>query len=820
MKATTTIFVTVYPTSPVFNGGSPGDSGSGQTGHNTLYPTTTVHVSPVNPAQTFPPPWTTITVDVWGTESDSGSGSNPATVPGGGAPLDSNTNGDGSLTSGLDSNVPAANPTAATGGFSGPLGPANPVTITANVPQDGSPRFTVVTDSAVQWVTGSDGGPSPVTILSEHTITLGAGPTGTAGSGESLTCVTMTGPDGRPTVYEWPISNPRGNNGGQPVSTAAGVPVDSNGNPVQGASTVFYPSPPVATATTGQGLSLPGGAGLSTACTTYTILGPDGIPTIVHSSWLVPHNVPATAVSGSLITGAAPSPTQFPNGPNGAGLTSRTTYTMVGPDGKPTVVESTLVLPGSQITQTNVDGNPPNGVPIQSLSVPGSPGPVISGGPDISGGPVNQGGVTTCTTYTVLGIDGRPTIVDKTYVIPGPLVTPAPINVPGGVITAIPPQNGGLPGSHQSGNAGNRGITTCITYTAIGPDGHPTIVESTVVMPASDAIPTASNVGFSPVLSQQPVLTQGNPAASVGSIITTAITVDILGPNGVATPVVETIVLTPIDETRTTLGYPSMAPQQMPTDLPQGIPPFNPSDAVTTRVTVDIVGPNGVVTPVVETIVLTPVAPGTGSVVTVPVAASTHGVPALDSYGADHAHHQTIFPPSVLVSGVDTLPTGVAAATSTAHFTIVTGANGIPVLSLVTSLPLPSYGSSDQNSGFPGQGGNSGDGQEPNGYGWSPSQPDIALSGSLSLGASTTAIQTGIWTNVIPEQTTTYTINFPFTTLATVAVPGKRRLRRQEEFVALISWPLDFANHSFPVPHLRGKTPRPRSVQTLHWVRA
>lgn len=831
MEATTTVFVTVYPTSPIVTvGGSPDGSGSDQTLHGTTHPTRTIQVSPINSAQATelaPSPFTTITIDVSGGGPGSDGNSGPVT----GSPSGSSGQ-DGSSPSGAQSND---SPASYYGG-SGSPGPnsatatTGPITDTANAPHGGSPWYTVVTDSSVQWVTGSDG-PKPVTILSEHTLTIGGISTNVPDNGNSLTCITTIGPDGRPTIVEWPVGGTQGANGGQPISTAAGVTVDINGNPVpQGASTVIHPSTPVVTGMDSQGAPPVGGPPMSTACTTYTVLGTDGIPTVVHSSWLIPQNAPPTAASGALPT-AGPAPAQIGNIPNGDAVTTCTTYTILGADGKPTVVESTLVLPGAQSTQAGVPG-------ALSSGIPGSPGPVISGGAG------SQPGITTCTTYTVLGADGRPTIVDTTYLVPGPVATPVVSNVGGGVVTGTPGQPSGSPGQPLPGNAGQPGITTCLTYTAIGPDGRPTIVESTVVMPASDAVPTASGLGLpSAVPPQQSGLPQGI-SVTAGNLITTAVTVDVLGPNGVATPVVETIVLTPstngvsVLPTVTSLGFPSIAPDQMPTNLPQGIPPFTPGNAVTTCVTVDIVGPNGVATPLVQTIVLTPIAPGSGNPTAGPIAntaglplplsgqvpglsTAVSGVPPLDAYGSEQPNLQTVFPPSAAVSGIDGLPTGITPGSGNTVYTIVTGSNGIPVLSPVTGLPLPSYGSSEQAGAVPGNNGApagapTGAGQVPNGYGWGESQAGAAY-GPLSFGAAATALQTATWTNIIPEQTTTYTINFPFTTLVTVAVPDKHALKRQVRLVCPNLPLINFANHGTGRRHhhslLHGQTLRPHSCQ-------
>ncbi|KYK62045.1 hypothetical protein DCS_03190 [Drechmeria coniospora] len=1024
-------------------GSSPAGSGSNQVS-NANYPTITIRVSPFISAQTiqtFPSPFTTLTIDIWGDGSASGlpigppSDESPAIGPGG-------YDGHNGFPASNPVSVSVASPsgTGLAAGANGPPQGSVNAPITPGLPQNGSPQngspqngspwYTVVTDSSIQWVQGS-AGPSPVAVLSAHTITLGTGAANAPGSnsgnlngGSALACITTTGPDGRPTVFEWPAGNSQVN-GGQPLSISAGLATNF---PLRGSPTVNSPWPGV-TGSDANAVPFPGRSGLGVTGTAYTVVGTDGISTVVHYSWVIPPYNP-TGVSAALPT-TAPVPVQNPNGgflpggtnSNGAGYTVCTSYTVLGADGKPTVVESTLVLPGAESTQAGVSGSPingipvqvsvpgtpPNGVPIPVTSVPGSPGPVVSdlsgalvtsttyivlgadGRPTIVdttfivpgpvatgaspqiggitgapqpgnagsganaglGGNAGAGGTTTCITYTVLGADGRPTVVDTTFLIPGaaataadnapvgvftgvpsqatgipgipqpgnsgpegnagsegiatcisytvlgadgrptvmdttflipgPAATPAG-NAPVGVITVAPTQgtgnpgipppanagtgsngglgdNGGLggittcvtytalgpdgrptlfdttfvipvpvptpadstpvgvitavpsqfPGFPQSGNAGFGGLSTCVTYTAVGADGRPTIVESTVVIAASNARPTASGLGFPPGPLPLSNLPQGNsPFATAGSPITTAVTVDILGPNGVATPVVETIILTPdngvapASRAGPTLGFPTVAPQQTPT-VPQGVPYFTSLVlGVTTLVTVDVMGPNGVGTPVVQTIVLTPGAasiptagPGAdgGNLAAPPgpfaqgasVSSISIGVPSLDAYGPEQPNLQTVFPPAPAFSGLDSLRTETLAGASTSTVTIVAGPGGVPLGSVVIGQPIQSYSRSGGNGIsvlVPGQ-------SAGNGYPWGFSQDGAAYgspSSSILPQAAASTIQTGTWTNVIPEQTTTHTLNFPFTTLATVAAPKRRAFRRQEGPMRLTSW--------------------------------
>ncbi|PHH76455.1 hypothetical protein CDD82_3980 [Ophiocordyceps australis] len=746
-QATSTIFVTVYPTSPVSTGGP----GSHDTVYQTIYPTTqTLQVSPVGSVQvthTSVSIYTTITVDIWGTGSDSEQ--HPGTIVSvseSASPI--------SVDASLPSNESPAGGIPDYGVSTGDVGPAPAPTSIINGypgPQGPSAWFTVVTDTDVHWTAGVTG-PSPVTILSEHTIFF-PGPSGAVGGGGPLTCLTTTGPDGRPTIIEWPAGGPSGNQGQSDLPNSQATP-------------------------TGVGAQWPGVTASSAlgvpAATTYTVIGTDGIPTVIQSSWYIPQ-LPSTTVPGSVsIPVDASASGQIQVIPNGPAMTTSTSYTFVGADGKPTVVESTLVLPGPAATEANLPGY--SGI-----------------------GPAQVTASLVPTTYTVIGANGLPSVVDTTFLVPPP-GTPA-TNVPGDVLTGVPFQITVVPGNIQSGDVLD-GITTCMTYTAIGPDGKPTAIESTVVMPASHALPSGVSVGFpSPVPTQQTNLPQG---VSVGSPITTRVTIDILGPNGVATPVVGTVVLTPAFGTgtsmppATTIAYPSMAPQRPQTDLPQGqMPPATSNVAISTCLTVDIVGPNGVTTPYVQTVVFTPPAISVDLPTAVPVATSTGivqapgpvipdsgdkgGVPGLDTYGTSSAL------PPVVVSGVD----GQAATDATPMtLTVLAGPNGSPVFS---EVPIPLDSGTDAN-GPPAYG----SGHAPaGGYGW-------GLAGPASYGSSSSILapqpvvadsnmQTSTWTNVIPEATTTYNLNFPMTTLVTLAARApnalrKRGLRRQESSLSSSSW--------------------------------
>lgn len=431
LARTETVFVTVVPTDPgpiVSSNGAPDDENPDETAHHMSNPTQSAQVSsaasPLVTAHSVKP-FTTLTIDIWGTDSGSGhpwSGSAPndgsgsgsdhshgpataasdfgATAPGytdpteasGASPAgDSGQSGQGTVAAmstapfdssgGISDSQPASTeyslpgtrvtggsqgPVYGTAGNSGPQGSGSlPFSTADNGDQQGSggmpfstggqgpygssPWETVVTDSDVHWTPGPSG-PTQVTILSPHTITLGEQPTngptgdnsGPASDGSGFrpsSCITVIGPDGKPTIVDTPGGIPTDNV--QPISNSGTI---SGDNGQGGISTgVTLPAPTITGPVDG---SMPGGAGGdggagTTTCTSYTVLGPDGLPTILHTTWVVPStgasvlptDVPFPASMPGLASGATPD--------NGAASSTCTSYTVLGPDGLPTVVEST-----------------------------------------------------------------------------------------------------------------------------------------------------------------------------------------------------------------------------------------------------------------------------------------------------------------------------------------------------------------------------------------------------------------------------------------------------------------------------------------------
>lgn len=831
MQDTTTVFVTVYPTSPVSTGNESPENTAAISGASWVTdgaPTRTIRVSPLNSAQSNQPTvqaFTTITIsDLW--VDGSGSGNNPTSSDvsdSDSAPVtttSSDSHGSspaGSNAYGTPAPTSAASPAETNGSengdgstqVSGQNVPPNSDYNTGNAGQvsanpSGANRgsavqpsnlYTIVTDTNVEWVTGSGRSPSPVTIISEHTITLSTAAAEVAsGAGPAVTCWTITGSDGKETVIESTLKTNQGN-GGSPTGTSAAITGPEGGISQQAVTTDVEPQTPVTTITAVGATPVYTGPGVTTS-TALTILGPDGVATVIHSTWVI-GTAPVTGASSAPPVGTSVSPGATQGASNGQDITSCTSYTVIGADGRPTVIESTLVIPASVVLATDLPQGLPNGISVQGTVLPVSQA-TLSGPP---------GAITTCSSYTIIRADGKLTVVETSFLIPGPAATPVATAAPSGIVTGVPGQITAAPGQVVPAGMAPLGLTTCVTYTVIGTNGLPTVLESTVVMPNSDALPTSTGVGLPSIVPEDQVgaLPQGiSVPAQVGQGYTTCITVDILGPNGVATPVVETVVLTPQSSglhgaAVTTVGFPSIVPQGL-SDLPQGITPSGTAIAspITTAVTFTVVGPNGAASPVVQTIVITPApqapTPVVSSPQTVPVGGSALS-PGLEAYGSESQIAPTVVSPPVVNSAVAGLPAGTDVAPKSPALTIVTGPGGIPVLSVISAAPLSVYGNpgSSDNKGLPASGpvpqGSLG------GYGWQPAASSPAGYGGFSslfnpqAGPVATSLQTSTWVNVIPEPTTTYTLNFPLTTLTTVTVPAKvtaakRLVQNQRRYVS------------------------------------
>ncbi|KAJ3536728.1 hypothetical protein NM208_g6601 [Fusarium decemcellulare] len=453
----------------------------------------------------------------------------------------------------------------------------------------------------------------------------------------------------------------------------------------------------------------------------YTLIGTDGLPTVVHTTWVIPSGASGSgnpvgipgptstedSLQGLPTVGPAGVPTDLPSasGLDGSSpVTTCTSYTIISTDGLPTVVESTFVVPGPANTQA-----------ILLASPPFNP---LGHGP---GGPASDA-ITTCTSYTIIGTDGLPTVVDSTWVIPGAINTQSALPgnpsfvtgvLPSGLPTGAPGQVTPSQALPSGGNPGGAtGITTCISYTVIGTDGAPTVVESTLVIPTVTGLPSGTSLGLPSISGAQPVPSDGS--AGTFTSLTTAV---IIGPDGQPTSTVQTVILSASSALGASGGVPQGTVSGLPSSLPSG-PVFTTGDA-------------------------NPFSSGT---------------PSLNDYGAGLPDESMsgIFAGSSADAQGDSV-TGTVTGTRTWTVTSVVDSMGRPVFSTGMAEPLPSY--------------------DPLGNAASDQASEVTL---WPLSAPSTSVQTSTWTNVIAAETTSYTINFPLTTLVTITVPGKRHIRRQE----------------------------------------
>jgi hypothetical protein len=672
LQGITTVFVTVYPTSHVTPSGvvpsgvaQTTDFDPNQTIRQPTYPASTVLISPVGSAQaahTSVKPFTTLTIDVWGSDPDSSDAftsdvsSVPISTDGASDPVETSAGfPDGSSahtqepwpSNSLDLNA-GDHPT-----------PSSGQAAISNGPIFGSLTTVVPENSAY----GSAGGLTSIPKSFDQQPSEYSSPiaTGAGVDGDRPVQITVLGPDGKPTVIEFPstqVGNGNSNGAVQPLSTTAAPFPGFTSGPVPAASGVL--------ATAGE-----------TLCTSYTITGPNGIPTVVHSTWI---NLPTAgaALPSSSPSGLSPNPNVVTGLPDGPVIATHTTFTVLGSDGLPTVMESSWLMPAPTNVQSEISG---------PTSINDFPNQVTG-----TAAAVGASGSTTCTSYTVLGMDGLPTVIDTTWVISDPTASA----VPAAIVTGVPSQVGGgsgYPSQATTDVGGVNAITTCTSYTVIGPDGAPTVVESTFVVSASDALPAATTGLPLPPAQASNFLQGVSNLPGGGSLATTCITVGVVGPDGFTTPVIQTVLiptsgLSNALPAQTSVGYPSLVPAQ--TGLPEAGLSVTPGSVLfTTCITVTTVGSDGMATPVVQTVVgipsgaelgtaISPLSTGVPSFPNPNLSSNTLiDLPTLTQYGAFGTGLPVILPPSAVVSGV-VEPTGTVTGTRTSTLTVTNGPNGQP----------------------------------------------------------------------------------------------------------------------------------------------
>ncbi|RGP71858.1 hypothetical protein FLONG3_6972 [Fusarium longipes] len=671
-------------------------------------------------------------------------------------------------------------------------------------------------------------------------------PGGNGGGQPSPSYITITGQDGLPTVISsdgnvipsnaQPLATPEYPQNGNQPDFSGGVP---SGLPIPPAVSTGIPgsqSPSNSPAGSPSGTGLDAGI---TTCATFTITGTNGLPTVVDSTWVVPFSTPSFVGSsqppttfdhqGPLSTisaefGIPTLPLPASGSPDdefgGSIMATSTSFTMIGADGNPTVVYTTWNLPAATVSSADPGGISAHassggfmtitGLPSFGSSGPGDENPTAPGSD-------NASPITTCTSYTIIGPDGLPTVIDSTFVIPVPANTGAMTGgdpelpswasnpVPNGATSPATFQTTNTPEVSSPfptvaigpGGFGSGEITTCTSYTMIGSDGLPTVVDTTWVIPesantqseppsnpafVSDSLPSDLPTGISgPLTSSAGTPSNGDQGNMLG--VTTCVTYTTLGKNGLPT-VVDTTFMIP-SAIATPAGTSLIIPTVNGDGQTDALP--NPTGVYTTTTTAAILGPDGNPTPTVQTIVFSD-SSALGVSAGAPQGASS-GIPLSDVAG-----------PVFTSGGLNTFPTdtpalngyddgisdasmsailtdGSAAAEGTSMTGTTTGTLTWTVTSITNSPGGPIFSDSAAQPPFESE-------TSDNGVHSGLAQPAYGSVDTESTLWPLPAVQTSTWTNVIKAETTSYTFNYPLTTLATVNAPMRRFDRRQ----AMTAW--------------------------------
>lgn len=456
-----------------------------------------------------------------------------------------------------------------------------------------------------------------------------------------------------------------------------------------------------------------------------------------HTITLAVHTIASAMTDGPILTTGTMAPVSETELD-----TQCQTCTILGPDGQPTVIETTVVSKPSAVQDSSVQGS---GNPVSSTAL-GQPNEISQAPPPAYGSQAATG-VLVHTTYTVLGSDGLPTVVDTTWTIPLSTGTTSMIKdgagataSSGNVISGMP-----LPNSAMSTAIPNSGLvqtsgvlTTCTSFTVIGQDGLPTVSEATFIIPTgTQAEATGVTV---PSFVVPPALTSlelTHSLITTGEAVST-ITIDVIGADGVVSPIVQTII--PASEA-TVLGIPT-----------------NPAMASSFNIPLpSAISPPGISGPITDI-------------------SSHYGLPP--AYGEVAAT-------SSLLSGVGPAPpvTNLPTSESTAA-----PGNEPPAYAYPSDFPLPPSGTDGVSATIgtpPGYMTYATDGDWPSSILYGPLPTMVSPIPPIESPCTTTSLETSTWTNIIAEQTTTYTMLFPLTTMVTVTLPpvqdfGKMLMRRQK----------------------------------------
>ncbi len=470
------------------------------------------------------------------------------------------------------------------------------------------------------------------------------------------------------------------------------------------------------------------------------------------------------------------------------------THTVVGPDGRPTVVESIIITEPAATSASMVLGT---AVPANSASAtaPGVPVPSYSG-TITSGLPIH-------TSFTAIGPDGSPTIIDTTWIIPVPPTSvmsglnPLPSGVisSGRVVSGLP-SNAVSGATTENPTTSVMGTPTCTTVTVVGPDMRPTVTELTNIAPTGAPAATTSIIAPLPFVASASMTNLASQPPITSNSVVTTITWKVIGADGTVSAIIQTITA---PSGSTVAEIPTSLPTAVTADIPfpgttrsSGSVPFlTPYGTASTSGQ----GPASVVSIVsgVNSIPnFVPVPSGAGILPTItgePPAYGFDTILPLSSYETPIGSQKTI--------GASPIQYGTSSSDSDWISSILYGSFPTPTPPAtplpdtpVPGTPLPGTpvpGTPVPGTPAPGTPAPGTPALTPEPTSESTPEPTPKMSPNpippVNPGEVTTLV-TSTWTNVIPEQTTTYVIKFPLTTLATITVPRgpafrKRLLRRQ-----------------------------------------
>ncbi|KAM3514121.1 hypothetical protein MY11210_002222 [Beauveria gryllotalpidicola] len=563
---------------------------------------------------------------------------------------------------------------------------------------------------------------------------------------------------------------------------------------------------------------------LSTHTVTLTVAPARKGPTSSASS--VASDIKGTGVSSAV--------TEFPSN-----VATRITHTVGGPDGRSTVVESIIITEPAGASAVLGTAIPDNSA---SVTAPGIPVPSY-GGSITSGLPVH-------TSFTAIGPDGSSTIIDTTWIIPVPPTSvmsglnppPSEVISSGRIVSGLP-SNAASEATSESPITSVMGTPTCTTVTVVGPDMRPTVTELTIIAPTG--APTATTFTLAPPSFVAPASMTNlasQPPVTSNSVVTT-ITWKVIGADGTVSPIIQTI----------TAPSGSII-SDIPASLPAAVTANFPQPAATgSSGNVPVLTPYGTASATGES-------PSSVSSVVSGIGSMPTFVPAPPRSEASHAITEeppaytlaTALPDSpyrtTTIGSQDTIrasPIRYGASSSDSDWIssilygsfpaptppvtplpgtpepapVSTPVPGTPEAAPVPTPvpgnpePAPAPGTSELApvpTPVPGTPeavpvptpapGTSESAPVPTPAPVTPETTPEPLPAPATPEAVTTLV-TSTWTNIITEQTTTYVIKFPLTTMATVTVPRgpafrKRLLRRQSSFEILFP----FSNSSTTTP--------------------